>query len=367
MPDRIARVWTGSEWEVITSNSPSPNAVAVYQSASPSGPVTGQVWINSNTNVVNVWSGSAWVGTNIDASSIVTGTLPVARGGTGTTTSTGTGSVVLSNASTLSGLTTASALAVSNNFTVDTNTLHVDSVNNRVGIGTTSPSTPLHVVSTGTDSSTPSNSNSQLILQDSGGLAGNGGMILFSASQGGFAAIKGRITDGTSNTVGNLSFYNRSSVSASTLTENMRIDPAGRVTMPFQVAFSGHTGSFSSTVTGAPTHTSGINYGNNTVLAQTINVGGHWNLTTGRFTAPISGRYVFGVNAHKDANTAARDAIATLSVNGSYSEISEIFGNFGDGGATILLNLSANDWVEAGRSNAFTNVNRITFWGYLLG
>lgn len=36
-------------------------------------------------------------------------------------------------------------LTVSNDFTVDTSTLHVDSANNRVGIGTTSPSQALHV------------------------------------------------------------------------------------------------------------------------------------------------------------------------------------------------------------------------------
>jgi len=38
---------------------------------------------------------------------------------------------------------------VSGDLTVDTNTLHVDSTNNRVGIGTSSPSYPLHVSGTG--------------------------------------------------------------------------------------------------------------------------------------------------------------------------------------------------------------------------
>lgn len=35
--------------------------------------------------------------------------------------------------------------SVSGDFTVDTNTLHVDSTNNRVGIGTTTPTSPLHI------------------------------------------------------------------------------------------------------------------------------------------------------------------------------------------------------------------------------
>lgn len=59
----------------------------------------------------------------------VTGTLPVARGGTGVTSSTGSGSVVLSAAPTVTG-----------DWIFDTDTLIVDSTNNRIGIGTTTPS-----------------------------------------------------------------------------------------------------------------------------------------------------------------------------------------------------------------------------------
>lgn len=45
------------------------------------------------------------------------------------------------------GSRTATELTVTNTLTVDTNTLHVDSTNNRVGIGTASPETLLHVSS----------------------------------------------------------------------------------------------------------------------------------------------------------------------------------------------------------------------------
>lgn len=71
----------------------------------------------------------------------VTGTLVVANGGTGTTTSTGTGSVVLSDAPTFTG-----------DVTFDTDTLFIDSVNNRVGVGTTSPGAKMDIYtgSTGT-------------------------------------------------------------------------------------------------------------------------------------------------------------------------------------------------------------------------
>jgi len=61
MTDRIARVWNGSAWEVITSTAAAPTAVVNYQSNAPSSPVTGQVWVNTITNQFNVWNGSAWI------------------------------------------------------------------------------------------------------------------------------------------------------------------------------------------------------------------------------------------------------------------------------------------------------------------
>ena len=100
-------------------------------------PTTGLV-VDSNIVVTgNVTAGYLYG----DASNVtavpaaqITGTLAVANGGTGTTTSTGTGSVVLSDAPTFTG-----------DVTFDTNTLFVDSVNDRVGIGTTSPGASLDV------------------------------------------------------------------------------------------------------------------------------------------------------------------------------------------------------------------------------
>ena len=50
---------------------------------------------------------------------------------------------------TTSGDVTAGTLTVSGELTVDTDTLYVDSTNNRVGIGTTSPTSLLHLKSTG--------------------------------------------------------------------------------------------------------------------------------------------------------------------------------------------------------------------------
>lgn len=68
----------------------------------------------------------------------ITGTAPA-----GTLTGTTLASNVVS--SSLTSVGTLSTLTVSGNMTVDTNTLFVDSTNNRVGVGTASPSEQLHV------------------------------------------------------------------------------------------------------------------------------------------------------------------------------------------------------------------------------
>ncbi len=78
--------------------------------------------------------------TALNAANIASGTLPVSRGGTGTTSSTGTGALVLQNAPAFTG-----------DATFDTNTLKIDAANNRVGIGTSSPSRSLHITHTADD------------------------------------------------------------------------------------------------------------------------------------------------------------------------------------------------------------------------
>lgn len=79
MADRIARVWTGSSWEVITSTAAAPTAVANYQSSAPSGPVTGQVWVDSDDKRVYIWDGSSWVeaGYALTSSPTFTGTVTI--------------------------------------------------------------------------------------------------------------------------------------------------------------------------------------------------------------------------------------------------------------------------------------------------
>jgi hypothetical protein len=101
-----------------------------------------------------------------------------------------------------------------------------------VGIGTSSPSAKLSVYGAGQTTaaiSTSSSLDGSAYIQDSGGAVGNGGSIILGAQQGAFTAIKALITNGTSNTVGDLAFSTRNTMIDATLTERLRITALGNV------------------------------------------------------------------------------------------------------------------------------------------
>lgn len=127
-------------------------------------------------------------------------------------------------------LTTASILAIVGGelkrFTGQT--IVIDS-NGNVGIGTTSPSTKLHISGAGTTSASYTNGDAgaqTLYLQDTGLDAGNGGQILFGASSGIFAGIKGFLQNGNG-PAGDLILQTRTT--SGNVLERLRVDYKGNV------------------------------------------------------------------------------------------------------------------------------------------
>jgi hypothetical protein len=162
---------------------------------------------------------------------------------------------------------------------------------------------------------------------------------------------------------GGLAFFTSNS-SNNNLTERLRIDNGGRVTSPYQPAF----------------YTVGTNYtqatGTSIIIPNTVsyNLGSHYNGTTGRFTAPIAGRYIFGfwglsyphnteVN-HIQGFVNGSGAGQLVQFNGTSTQHEECSGS-------LLLNLNANDvfdWRYArGSGTAAAYSAQWNMWGYLLG
>ena len=147
--------------------------------------------------------------------------------------------------------------------------------------------------------------------------------------------------------------------------ERMRIDSAGRVTMPYQPAFKAHKSTAGD-----------VSYGSNSSIsadmnATSINVSNGYNTSNGRFTAPISGYYLFGCNLFN--NGTANNRRVVLRINSTGGSV------WGQGQASIgdnfeltgIAYINANDYVELktvyDSTTIFHDVNHSVFYGYLLG
>jgi len=150
-------------------------------------------------------------------------------------------------------------------------------------------------------------------------------------------------------------------------TTGMTIDSSGRVKMPNQVLFQ----AVSETVDGSGFFTSyavdssdGYTL-NLTNIGGILNIGGHFNTSTGVFTAPIAGIYEFHFGfASRDG--AAGRKIGQMYRNGSFvSEVVELQAAYGDIGRTVFADLSANDTIQTHTNTTF-NFETCSFAGRLI-
>jgi hypothetical protein len=154
------------------------------------------------------------------------------------------------------------------------------------------------------------------------------------------------------------SFVIRTGNDSGDITERMRIDTSGRVTTPLQPAFA------------ANRTQGGVNGGTRIVFPNVVfNIGSNYNSSTGLFTAPIDGRYVFVTNIFSENNG---NPYVALRVNGS-NRVWTLYtgGGYGPCSPSGVLQLQANDTVEVYVYNssvyASGDVSDCVFSGYLLG
>ena len=252
---------------------------------------------------------------------------------------------------TLNGTTGITTPAIDNqgDLTVDTNTLFVDSANNRVGIGTSSPSANLHVDS--------SSSTYSANIKARNSNFGNGVV----------GAANGILTVATD--MNNIAFYTASNLgvygTSAPTNERMRIDSTGRVTMPYQPAFHAYSlgGSFGA---------SGGVFIPTVILT---NVGGYYSASSGRFTAPVAGTYQFTVCSGRfDPNAAdlqqkwyKNGGVISQHFNPANNSSTGIYFFFTN---CIILSLNANDYVDyrhIGGSGSTSPASGSFFAGHLIG
>ena len=156
---------------------------------------------------------------------------------------------------------------------------------------------------------------------------------------------------------------------SNTYTQPLKIDASGRVTMPYQPAFSAYP---------STTYTIGGTGFYDIVQADSVksNVGSCYNTSTYLFTAPVAGSYAFfGIlrfNSHSGSYLRAAFAINGTNDLTYGADINQDTGNYTTCSIASVIQLSANDTVSlVGRSQSDASVDisnaGTTFSGHLIG
>ena len=233
---------------------------------------------------------------------------------------------------------------VSGDLTVDTSTLKVDSSNNRVGMGTASPSRQVMISRTIADGS----GELGIVSSDSSTSGALGNIHFGNSTDTSLASIRAT-ADGATDSA-KLEFNTEKTGAA--IETAMKIDSVGRVTKPLQPAFHAYRNGGNYTKSSAGYHK---------VLSDAVryNIGSHYDTSNNRFTAPVAGRYLFTCAVNSYTNGDGSQYAATLYLNGAnYMLLGRHYAG-GDGDMVVsgsaVIQLAASDYVEMWSYNTDTS------------
>ena len=146
-------------------------------------------------------------------------------------------------------------------------------------------------------------------------------------------------------------------------TVDMNIDTSGRITTPNQPSFM---------VYGAWSYAASTNIWKGFATVD-HNIGSHWNNTTGRFTAPIAGRYmIYAAAHHSTVSTYHLWAFLKNGTAGGGNWVQSYDANGGNDttSKTQVWNLAAGDYLEVASNGTYSNAYQggyVTVGGHLVG
>ena len=253
--------------------------------------------------------------------------------------------------------------------TVDTNTLHVDTSNNKVGIGTTSPSQLLDIE----------------FSDNSGGLSGQEIKNTNTGTTANFASLSTNAVNGTVTGIFGSAYYptwgnahvhmgSQTNHPIKFITNNTvkaTIDGSGNVTKPSNPSFRA-VGTNGAYITTSPVQFNSVSGSGG------HNTGSHYNTSNYRFTAPVAGRYLFHVHMGIIRVTGTNGfGYPYIRINGTnitysyYQTPSGTSGQYVGAFITQIFELSASDYVDitftGSNADYYGNSTELSFMGCLLG